>query len=151
MEFINTQFNISHSTINNIMFEVGPRKDKKSLKLSKITSKILYSKVLQELIQEYVWNTTGPFWLDDVSRYVKVKRGLEIQKHQLRIFLRDTVRFSYKKGKKRCAHLSIDFKNSLKRLFGVRFIHNLKKGWVLINIDESVIKQKYSNQLFLTC
>ena len=86
MESINTQFNISHSIINNIMFEFGPGKDKKSSKLSRHASKILYSKVLQELIQEYVWNTTDPFWLDDVSRYVKVKWGVEIQKHQWECF-----------------------------------------------------------------
>ena len=123
------------------MFEFGPGKDKKSSNLSRHASKVLYSKVLQELIQEYVWNTTGPFWLDNVSRYVKVKWGVEIQKHQLRMFLRDTVRLSYKKGKNRPAHLSIDFQNSLKWLFGIRFIHNLQKGWVLINIDESVISK----------
>ena len=138
-ESINTQYNVSRSTINNIMDEFGSGKDRRNSKLSKHASKLLHSKAIQELIREYVWNTTGSYWLGDVLKYIKVKWGIEAQKHQLRNFMKDRMRLSYKKGGNRPAHLNIDFQNSLKWLFGIRFIHNLSKGWVLINIDESVI------------
>ena len=140
-ESICEEYKVSESTLKNIIQEFSSGESCKHTKLEKHASKIIQSKHIQGYIKEYIENNTDPFWLDDVIKYIKQKWDVVVQKHQLRKFIRDKMKLSYKKGGSRPSKLNLPLQSLLKWLFWIRLTKKLKNGMVIINIDESVINR----------
>ena len=113
-ESICEEYKVSESTLKNIIQEFNSGESCKHTKLEKHASKIIQSKHIQDYIKEYIENNTDPFWLDDEIKYIKQKWDVVVQKHQLRKFIRDKMKLSYKKGGSRPSKLNLRFQNLLK-------------------------------------
>ena len=113
-ESICEEYKVSESTLKNFIQEFSSGESCKHTKLQKHESKIIQSKNIQGYIKEYIKNNTDSFWVDDVIRYIKQKWDVVIQIHQLRNFIRDKMKLSYKKGGSRQSRLNLLLQSPLK-------------------------------------
>ena len=135
------EFKTWTSTLKNILREFKPWINDKELKLSKHASKVMQSKIIQNYVHEYVENNTDPFWVDDLAKYIWQKWGVKVQKHQLRSFIKKQMNLTYKKGWSRPSYFNLDLQKYFKWLFWIKLVHKLKKGLVIVNIDESILNR----------
>ena len=136
-ERMKEKYNLSLSTLKNIKREFDCNSPSSKLQLSKRSSKVMQSSIIQKQVKEYIENTTSPFWVDDVIKFIKQKTGVIIQKYKLRNFIKTIWGLTYKKAASRPSHLDTKLISCLKSLFCVRMIKNLKNTKAIINLDES--------------
>ena len=80
----------------------------------------MQSTIIQKYVLRYIEKMLSPFWVDDVSKYLKIKLGINVQQHQLRDFIKESFGLAYKKGVSRPINLNIKLMSSLKYLFWIR-------------------------------
>ena len=145
---LSSLFNISLSSINNILKEFNPGNIINSLEGWSKASKILHSSILRQFIMKFVETHNNPFTSNDVILAVKKRFWITIQKHQLIKFLKEHLNLSFKKGTSRPEHIKQRRLSILKWLFSVRLTKRIASNSLLINIDEStfsrITKRHYS-------
>ena len=105
--------------------------------LSKHSSKLLQSKTIQKSINTYLAETTRPYCIEDLIKYVAKVHGVHLQYHQLRNYIKDKSNLSYKKGGNRPWNLDLKRQKPLKELYVIQLINMMKSGKDIINIDEN--------------
>ena len=147
-ESICGKYNLSFSTLKNIKREFEFKSPSSKHQLSKRSSKVMQSSIIQQQVKDYIEGITNPFWVDDVIKFIKQKTGVVVQKHQLRSFMKSNLGLTYKKAASRPTHLDWKLVSCLKSLFWIRMIKNLKNIKAIVNLDESWLNRntrvKYS-------
>ena len=131
------KFKLSYSTVYNITKEFSNKNYIGMRSLSKHASKLLQSKTIQRSINTYLADTTRPYWIEELIKYVAKVHGVHLQYHQLRNYIKDKFNLSYKKGGNRPWNLDLKRQNPLKELYAIQLINMMKSGKDIINIDES--------------
>ena len=136
-QYIMKRFKLSYSTIRNILKEYDNESYSWRRNISKHGSKLLQSKVIQKIVKEYVIKETNPFWIDDIIKHVNKVKGVKLQYHQLRDYMKKGLHLSYKKGGNRPWNLNLKRQKHIKELFAIRLIDAMRSEKDIINIDES--------------
>ena len=136
------RFKLSYSTIRSIIKEFSSENYNGRRSLNKHATKIFQSKVVHDLIKEYVFNITYPYWIKDIIKQVAKMQRIQLQYHQLRNYMKNHLSLSNKKGGNRPWILNIKKQKPLKELYAVRLIEAMRDGKNIINIDESCLNKK---------
>ena len=131
------KFKLSYSTVYNITKEFSNKNYIGMRSLSKHANNLLQSKMIQRSINTYLADTTRPYWIEDLIKYVAKVHGVHLQYHQLRNYIKDKLNLSYKKGGNRPWNLDLKRQKPLKELYAIQLINMMKSGKDIINIDES--------------
>ena len=82
-------------------------------------------------------NETSPFLTEDIIKHTAKVEGVQLQYHQLRDYVKNELRLSYKKGGSRPWNLNLKRQKPLKELYTIWLIEAIGSRKDIININES--------------
>ena len=104
--------------------------------------------LLSDAIYKIVEPPKVPIWLDDIQAFLKDEQQVVVPLSKIRRHLKESLKYSYKKGSPRPPSCITTRSRLFKGLFAVKLLSYMKSGRILANIDEwsfeRSIRQNYS-------
>ena len=138
-------YGLSLQTVKRIIKLFRTKENRRNIFSNIRWRKLIESEIVQNEIMMYTSQNSSPFVAANVQEHLNDTLHVIIPVHQIRLFLKNFLGLSYKKGNNRPLNLDRSRQEVLKQLFAVKLAEKLPEIKLLCNLDESTINSNTTN------